>query len=149
MARVRTGAGMSPGFRLPSRECTSTPSHTSIATLARYSCERCIGLRVWKAATRDPAKPLELGARFCRRHEERAVVRLEAAVGKYLDRPGQVHLALLHHHFHAGMLGVDSAEHGHALVLLVDPVFLGDGHGREGLAVVRIGQRDIAPGLDR
>ena len=25
----------------------------SIATFARYSCERCIGLRVWNAATRD------------------------------------------------------------------------------------------------
>ena len=53
MARVRTSAGMSPGLRLPSSECTSTPSQTSIATLARYSCERCIGLRVWNAATRD------------------------------------------------------------------------------------------------
>src|SRR2546425_901665 len=50
---MRTGAGMSPGFRLPSSECTSTPSQTSIASLTRYSCERCIGLRVWKAATRD------------------------------------------------------------------------------------------------
>src|SRR5437899_3070164 len=50
---MRTGAGRSPGFRLPSSECTSTPSQTSIASLTRYSCERCIGLRVWKAATRD------------------------------------------------------------------------------------------------
>ena len=45
--------GMSPAFTLPSSECTSTPSQTSIAILARYSCERCIGLRVWNAATRD------------------------------------------------------------------------------------------------
>src|SRR5438477_232285 len=44
---------MSPGLRWPRSECTSTPSHTSIATLARYSCERCIGFRVWNAATRD------------------------------------------------------------------------------------------------
>src|SRR5258706_331556 len=53
IARVRTSAGMSPGLRLPRSECTSTPSHTSSATLGRYSCERCMGLRVWKAATRD------------------------------------------------------------------------------------------------
>ena len=53
MAHVRTSAGMSPAFNAPSSECTSTPSQVSIATLARYSCERCIGLRVWKAATRD------------------------------------------------------------------------------------------------
>ena len=44
---------MSPGLSAPSSEWISTPSHTSIATFARYSCERCIGLRVWKAATRD------------------------------------------------------------------------------------------------
>ena len=29
----------------------STPSQVSIAILARYSCDRCIGLRVWNAAT--------------------------------------------------------------------------------------------------
>ena len=29
----------------------STPSHISIAILARYSCDRCMGLRVWNAAT--------------------------------------------------------------------------------------------------
>ena len=46
MARVRTSAGMSPGFNWPSSEWIMTPSQTSIATLARYSCERCIGLRV-------------------------------------------------------------------------------------------------------
>ena len=50
---VRTSAGMSPGFSAPSSECTSTPSQTSIATLARYSCDRCMGLRVWKAAIFD------------------------------------------------------------------------------------------------
>src|SRR5438105_1500316 len=44
---------MSPGLTWPRSECTSTPSQISIATFARYSCERCMGLRVWKAATRD------------------------------------------------------------------------------------------------
>ncbi len=53
MASERTSAGMSPGFRAPSREWTSTPSMVSMAILARYSWERCIGLRVWKAAILD------------------------------------------------------------------------------------------------
>jgi hypothetical protein len=53
IAFVRTSAGMSPGFNAPSSEWTSTPSHTSTAILTRYSCERCIGLRVWKAAILD------------------------------------------------------------------------------------------------
>src|ERR1051326_4752918 len=52
IARARTSAGMSPALSAPSSECTSTPSHTSIATFARYSCDRCIGLRVWNAAIR-------------------------------------------------------------------------------------------------
>ena len=51
MDRARTEAGTSPGFRLPSSEWTSTPSQISMAILARYSCDRCIGLRVWNAAT--------------------------------------------------------------------------------------------------
>src|SRR3989344_1774944 len=53
MALERTSAGMSPGLSLPSREWISTPSQVSTATLARYSWERCIGLRVWNAATVD------------------------------------------------------------------------------------------------
>ena len=42
-----------------------------------------------------PAEALERGARLGRRHEERAVLRLETAVGEHLHRAGEVHLALL------------------------------------------------------
>ena len=50
---------MSPGLSVPSSEWISTPSQTSIATLARYSCERCIGLRVWNAAIFDQPSAVE------------------------------------------------------------------------------------------
>ncbi len=53
MQRTRTSAGMSPSFSFPSSWWMSRPSQTSIATLARYSWARCIGLRVWNAATVD------------------------------------------------------------------------------------------------
>ncbi len=55
---------MSPGLSAPSNEWMSTPSHTSIAIFARYSCDRCIGLRVWNAATLDQPSAVK-SARVC------------------------------------------------------------------------------------
>src|SRR6186997_2664815 len=106
---------MSPAFRLPSSEWTSTPSHTSIATLARYSWERCIGLRVWNAATRDQPSRSNCA-------------RVSAAVGEHFHRAGEVHLALPHHHRDAGMLRVVRPEDRLALARLVDRILLGDLH---------------------
>ncbi len=95
-----------------------------------------------------PAQALELGARLRRRHEQRAVARLEAAVGQHPDGPRQVHLALRHHHLHAGMLLVGGAEHRHALVLLVYRVLLAQRHHGERRAVVRIDERDVGADLE-
>ena len=50
MHLTRISAGMSPGFRLPTREWMKTPSQTSTAILHRYSWERCMGLRSCRAA---------------------------------------------------------------------------------------------------
>src|SRR3569623_673497 len=51
MAFTRTSEGMSPAFNLPSSEWIITPSQISMAIFTRYSCDRCSGLRVWKATT--------------------------------------------------------------------------------------------------
>ena len=95
-----------------------------------------------------PAQALELGARLRGRHEKRAVFCLEAAVGEHFHRSGEVDLGLLHHHAHAGMLGIGGAEHRLALVQLVDAVFLADSHGGEWLIGFRIGERDTVRDAD-
>ncbi len=48
---TRTSAGMSPGLSLPTSWWMKSPSSVSRAIFARYSWERCIGLRSWSAAT--------------------------------------------------------------------------------------------------
>src|SRR5439155_447493 len=53
---------MSPALTLPTSWWISTPSHTSMAIFARYSCERCMGLRSWSAA---------IGFLFGRRQRDR------------------------------------------------------------------------------
>jgi hypothetical protein len=80
-----------------------------------------------------------------RRHEKRAVLRVESAGREHAHRTGEVHVALRHHHLHAGMRAVGRAEDGLAFVRLVDPVLLGDRHHREQLAVVGIEQATSSP----
>ena len=102
MARARTSAGMSPGFRLPSSECTST----AVAHLDRRLHEVLVRAlhRVTRLECRHarPAKPLELRARLRGRHEERAILGFESALGKDLYRTGEVVIALAHDHGDAG-----------------------------------------------
>ena len=142
IARVRTSAGMSPGLSAPSSECTSTPSQTSIATLARYSCERCIGLRVWNAAIRDQPSDVNSARVSAGVMNSAPYLSAKPPVDSTLDRAGEVHLALLHHHLDAGVLEVGGAEHRRALVRLVDRVLLGHRHRRQRFAGLRIDQRD-------
>ncbi len=96
-----------------------------------------------------PAQAGEFGARLGRGHEKRPVLRLEAAVGQDLERPGEIDLRLLHHHAHAGVLGIGGAEHRGALGRLVDGVLLGDAHRREGLCAFGVGERDTVADADR
>jgi hypothetical protein len=96
-----------------------------------------------------PAQALELGARLGRRHEERPVLCLEAAVGQYLHRAGEVHVRLLSDHRDARMRAVRGAEHRAALARLVDRVGLAHLHGGERRAAFRVGQRDFVAGFDR
>ena len=56
IARVRTSAGMSPGLRFPSNECTSTPSQTSIAVYSSPS-DRTPEHQGWNS---DQFHPVEL-----------------------------------------------------------------------------------------
>ncbi len=79
-----------------------------------------------------------------RRHEQRAVLPREAAVGNDAHGAREVHVALAHDHLHAGMRRVRCPKHGHALVRLVDAVMLVHRHQREHGIVVRIDQRDLA-----
>ena len=95
-----------------------------------------------------PAESLELSTCFGGRHEQRAVFRLESAVGQHFERTGKIHVALRHHHFHARVLKVGRPENRQALVRFVDPILLFDRHGREDLAVVRIDERDVAAETD-
>ena len=95
-----------------------------------------------------PAERGEQRARLARRHEQRAVPGGVAAGRQHLDRAGEVDLALVHHQPDARVCGVGRPEHGRALVLLVDRVFLGDQHGRQHLAAVRIDEREILAGPD-
>ena len=92
---MRTSAGMSPGLSAPSSECTSTPSQTSIAILARYSCERCIGLRVWNAAI--VVQPSEVNSARVSAGVMNSAPYCSAnpPVDSTLIGPGEVHVALL------------------------------------------------------
>jgi hypothetical protein len=96
-----------------------------------------------------PAEALELGSRLGRRHEERAVARFEAAGRQHAHGPREVHVALLHHHLHAGMRAVRRAKDRSAFVGLVDPVLLGHRHDRQHVAVVGIEERDVLARANR
>ena len=96
-----------------------------------------------------PAEPHEFGARLTGRHEQRAVSRLEAAVRQHVERSGQVHLALLHHHAHAGMLFIGRAKHQFAFERLVDRVLLGDAHRGERLGIIVSDKRDAVADSNR
>ena len=72
----------------------------------------------------------------------------EVGLGEDLHRAGQVYIFLLHDHGHAGMLDVGGRVDRLALVLLVDGVLLGDGHGRHDLAGLLGDQRDLLAVLD-
>ena len=94
-----------------------------------------------------PAEPLELGARLGGRHEQRAVLRLEAAVREHLHRSGEVDLALLPSPSSrpgcAGSVVRNTVVHSCALSMRV---LLGDRMVASDLAVVRIEQRDLRAG---
>jgi hypothetical protein len=51
-ARAHVGRNVA-GLEVAEQRMDEHAVAVSIATFARYSCERCIGLRVWNAATRD------------------------------------------------------------------------------------------------
>ncbi len=69
-------------------------------------------------------------------------------MGQNLDRARKIDLALLHHHFDAGMFQIGGTEHRRAFVRLVDGIFFGDRHRGDDAAIVGIKQRDIAASLD-
>ena len=96
-----------------------------------------------------PAQLLELGTGLGRGHELLAVFFLEAAGGQDLDRTGQVVLALRHDHLDAGVLEIGGLVDLHALVGLVDAVFLGHLHGAHDVAAFAVDQCDLVAGLDR
>ena len=98
---------------------------------------------------RRPAQRLEQRPRLAGRHEERRVRLGEAARRQHLDRPGEVHLRLRHHHGDAGVRRIRRAEHRRAFVRLVDRVLLRDEHRRQRLPVVGIDQRDLVARADR
>jgi hypothetical protein len=119
----------------------------AVAHLDRHLCEvlvrtvhRVAGLERGHAR---PAELLELRARLGRRHEERPVLRLEAAVGEHLHRPGEVVLVLRHHHRNPGMRGIGGAEHRLAFLRLVDLVALGDAHRGQRFAAFRVHQGNV------
>ena len=133
MASARTSAGISPSFSLPRSWWISTPSMISMAILARYSWERCMGFRVWNAAI--VLQPLSSNIlRVCvGRHVDALEGLGEMGLGEDLHRTGQVDVRLAHDLLHARVTGnVVGAEDHLALMLLVGLghlVLLGHLHG--------------------